>query len=174
MTSGEVDTLPSSSGAYVLKPTVDQPAPPDALDLPVNLVRLGWVRARGLLVVVLRCVDHWVHKSHLVCKNTRNCVLCGAGDNRLKQVGLEEKRAERLLFRAESDVISKSLPPQQLERFCKQDGIWWSTGKFDSSTRLKFEDVELNLPFFDENVIAPVVPVVRDGSGIFHAYVTVI
>ena len=43
MTSGEVDTLPSSSGLYALKSTVDQPAPPDALDLPVNLVRLGWV-----------------------------------------------------------------------------------------------------------------------------------
>ena len=68
-------------------------------------------------MVVLRCVDHWVHKSHLVYKHTRNCVLCGAGDDKLKQVGLEEKRAERLLFRAESVVISKSLPPQQLERF---------------------------------------------------------
>ena len=100
-------------------------------------------------MVVLRCVDHRVHKSHLVSKDTRNCVLCGPGDDKLK-VGLEEKRAERLFFRAESDLISKTLPPQQLERFfCKQDGIWWSTGKFDSSTRFKFEDVELDLPFFD-------------------------
>ena len=131
MTSGEVDTLPSSSGLFLFKPTVDQPAPPDALDLPVNLVRLGWVRARDLLIVVLRCVDHWVHRSRLVCKSTRNCVLCGPGDDKLK-VGLEEKRAERLLFRAESDLISKNLPPRQLERFRKQDGIWWSTGKFDS------------------------------------------
>ena len=127
-------------------------------------------------MVVLRCVDQWVHKSRLVCKSTRNCVLCGAGDNKIKQVGFEEQRAERLLFRAEmesgccpwsrspwtSDIISKSLPSQQLERFRKQDGIWWSTGKFDSSTRFKCEDVEMDLPFFDDNAISPVVPVVRD------------
>ena len=115
MTSGEVDTLPSSTGLYFVKSVVDQPAPPETLDLPVNLVHHGWVRARNLLMVLLRCVDHWIHKSHLVCKSTRNCVLCGAGDSKLKQVGLEEKRAERLLFRAESDLINKSLPPQQLE-----------------------------------------------------------
>ena len=30
--------------------------------------------------------------------------------------------------------------------------------------------MELNLPFFDEDLIAPVVPVVRDSSSIFHAY----
>ena len=56
---------------------------------------------------------------------------------------------EQRNFSSESDRISKVLPSQQLERFRKQDGIWWSTGKFDSSTRFKFEDVELDLPFFD-------------------------
>ena len=30
--------------------------------------------------------------------------------------------------------------------------------------------MELDLPFFDEHVISPVVPVVRDSSSIFHAY----
>ena len=34
----------------------------------------------------------------------------------------------------------------------------------------KCEDVEMDLPFFDDNIISPVVPVVRDTSGIFHAY----
>ena len=28
----------------------------------------------------------------------------------------------------------------------------------------------MDLPFYDEDLISPVVPVVRDGSGIFHAY----
>ena len=170
MTSEEVDTLPSSNGLYSVKHVVDQLAPPDTLDLPVNLVHHDWVRARNLIMVVLRCVDHWIHKSHLVCKITRNCVLCAAGDDKLKQVGLAEKRAERLMYRKESGILTKALSPQHLERFRKQDGIWWSTGKFDSSTRFKCEDVEIDLPFFDDNFISPVVPVVRDSSGIFLAY----
>ena len=107
MTSGEVDTLPSSTGLYTVKAVVD----------------LGWVRARNLIMVLLRCVDHWVHKSHQVCKNTRNCILCNAGDSRLKQVGLVEQRAERLMFRKESDIITKVLPSQHLERFRRQEGI---------------------------------------------------
>ena len=92
-------------------------------------------------MVLLRCVDHWIHKSHLVCKNTRNCILCTAGDDKLKQVGLAEKRAEHLIYRKESGIITKVLSPQHLERFQRQDRIW-----FDSSTRFKCEDVEWICP----------------------------
>ena len=97
-------------------------------------------------------------------------MLCNAGDDKLKEIGLLKKRAEHLMFKKESDIITKVLSPQHLERFQKQDGIWWSTGKFDSSTRFKCEDVEGDLPFYDDNIISLVVPVVRDKSGIFHAY----
>ena len=41
MTSGEVDTLPTSNGLYAVKLAVDQLSPPDTLDLPVNLVHHG-------------------------------------------------------------------------------------------------------------------------------------
>ena len=147
MTSGEVDTLPSSSGFYVLKSTVDQPAPPDTLDLPVNLVHLGWVRSRNLLMVVLRCVDHWVHKSHLVCKGTRNCVIVEQETTNSSRLGWRSR--EQRNFSSESDGLSRFSHLNSWRGFRKQDGIWWSTGKFDSSTRFKFEDVELDLPFFD-------------------------
>ena len=170
MTSGEVDTLPSSNGLYSVKPAADQLTPPDSLDLPMNLVHHGWVRARNLLMGLLRCVDRWVHKSHLVCKSTRNCVLCNAGDDKFKEIGMLEKRAEYLMYRKESDIITKTLSPQHLKRFQKQDGIWWSAGKFDSSTKFKCEDLEVDVSFYDDNVISPVVPVVRDGSEIFHSY----
>ena len=94
---------------------MDQPAPLDTLVLPVNLVHHGWVRARNLLMVPLRCVDHWVYKSHLVCKNTRNCILCNAGDDKLKQVGLAEKRAERLMYRRVWHINQGALPSAPVE-----------------------------------------------------------
>ena len=59
MTYGEVDTLPSSNGLYAVKPAVDQLSPPDTLDLPVNPVHHSCVRARNLLMRLLRCVDQW-------------------------------------------------------------------------------------------------------------------
>ena len=66
-------------------------------------------------------------------------------------------------------MVTKTLSPQHLERFQKQDGIWWSTGRFDSSAKFKCEDVEIDVPFYDDNLISPVVPVVRENSGLFHA-----
>ena len=47
--------------------------------------------------------------------------------------------------------------------------IVWSTERFDSSSKFKCEDTELDLPFFDNSEISPVVPVVRDNSSLFHA-----
>ena len=58
----------------------------------------------------------------------------------------------------------------KVENFQDQDGIYWNTGRFDSSARFKCEDVEMSLPFYDDSQIAPVVPVVRDRSELFHAY----
>ena len=58
----------------------------------------------------------------------------------------------------------------KLGNFQNQDGIYWSTGQFDSSARFKCEDVEMDLPFYDDSQIAPVVPMVRDSSELFHAY----
>lgn len=75
------------------------------------------------------------------------------------------------MFRVESARIRSEFPPTKLENFQDQDGILWSTGRFDSSARFKCEDVNMNLPFYDDSEIAPVVPVVRDSSELFHAYV---
>ena len=74
------------------------------------------------------------------------------------------------MFRTESARIRNELPPSKVENFQNQDRIYWSTGRFDSSARFKCEDVEISLPFYDDSQIAPVVPVVRDSSELFHAY----
>ena len=60
--------------------------------------------------------------------------------------------------------------PQKLEKYPEQEGILWSTGRFDSSSKFKSEDVEMTLPFYDDSMIAPVVPAVRESSGLFCAY----
>ena len=75
------------------------------------------------------------------------------------------------MFRMESARIRSELPPMKLDRFQDQGGILWSMGRFDRSTKLRCVDLEMDLPFYDESEIAPVVPVVRDSSGLFHAYV---
>ena len=49
------------------------------------------------------------------------------------------------MFRQESELVTRALPPQKLERFQKADGIWWSTGRFDSYSKFKCEDVEMDL-----------------------------
>ena len=136
----------------------------------MSLVHYGWTKARKLLTVLLKCVDRWVHRSHLECKGTRDCSLCVAGDDQVKMAGALEKRLDLLIFRKESRVLSSILSNQQMERFQRQNGVWWSTGRFDSSTRFKFEDVEFDLPFYDDELISPVVPVVRESSEVFHAY----
>ena len=51
-----------------------------------------------------------------------------------------------------------------------KDGILLSTGRFDSSAKFKCEDVEMDLPFYDDSRIAPVVMVVRERSLLFHFY----
>ena len=119
---------------------------------------------------LLKLVDLWVHKAHLKCGSTRNCTQCSAGASRLQINSVLERRAETLMFRAESARIRNKLPPSKLGNFQNQDGIYWSTGRFYSSARFKCEDVDMNLPFYDYSQIAPVVPVVRDSSELFHAY----
>lgn len=74
------------------------------------------------------------------------------------------------MFRQESELVTKALPPQKLERYESVDGIWWSIGRFCRSSRFKFEDIEMNLPFFDDAEIAPVVSLVRESSCLFYAY----
>ena len=110
MTTGEIETLPSHTELYTAQPVADQPLAPDGLDLSINLARYGWVKAKNLLMTLLKCVDHWVHRSQLVCKSTRNCIVCHAGDDQLKRAVLLEKRAEYLLFRKESDMITSPSP----------------------------------------------------------------
>ena len=80
-----------------------------------------------------------------------------------------EKQAETLIFRNESAKLRNELPPSKLGIFQNQDGIYWSTGRFDSSVRFKCEGVNMDLPFHDNSQTAPVVPVVTDSSELFHA-----
>ena len=119
---------------------------------------------------LLRLVDLLFHKARLVCSNTRNCTLCCAGASRLQTNSALEKRAETLMLRRESARIRNEFPSLKLENFQDQDWILWSTGRFDSSTRFKCEDAEMDLPFYDDSEIAPVVPVVRDRAQLFYAY----
>ena len=167
MTSAEVDD-PSQPGLYGLKPIANQLPPRDGL-LPFNLVRYGWVKGRNMTISLLKIVDHWVHRSRL-CPGTRNCTLCSAGGGRLKMTSALERRAENLMFRLESAAIQKKLPPAKISNFKYHEGILWSTGRFDSLARFKCEDVELDLPFYNNSSIALVVPVVRQESLIFHSY----
>ena len=168
MTSSEVDTDPSHSGVFSFKPVANLLTPRDGL-LPFNLVRYGWVRGRNLVMSLLKFVDIWFHKSRL-CKGTRNCSLCKAGEGRLNQTIALEKRVENLMFRLESAVIKEECPPTKISNFKYHNNILWSTGRFDSHSKCKCEDLEIELPFFDNSTIAPVVPVVREESQIFHSY----
>ena len=81
-----------------------------------------------------------------------------------------ERIAENLMFRLESAAIQKELPPAKISNFKYHEGILWSTGRFDSLAKFKCADVEMDLPFYNNSSIAPVVPVVREESLIFHSY----
>ena len=75
VTTGEVETLPPQHGVFKLQPIANQPARPDGLDLPLDLVRHGWTKGRALTMGLLRLVGLWFHKAHLKCSSTRNCTL---------------------------------------------------------------------------------------------------
>ena len=106
MTTGEVETLPTQHGLFKLQPAPNQPPRPDGLDLPFNLVRHGWSKGVALTMGLLRLVDQWVHKAHLVCRSTRNCTLCSAGASRLQTYSMLEKRAETLIFKTQERAPS--------------------------------------------------------------------
>ena len=74
-----------------LQPAANQPSRPDGLDLPFGLVRLGWRRGISLTMSLLRLVDLWFHKAHIVCASTRNYTLCSAGASRLQTYSVLEK-----------------------------------------------------------------------------------
>lgn len=169
MMSGEVDTDPSQPGQYKVEIIANQLPGPDGLHLPFNLVRYGWVRGKSLTMSLLKIVDPMVHKSCLCC-HTRNCTMCSAGDGKLKLTCSLEKMVEHVMFLLESTMVLQVLSPMKMARYQYHDGILWSTGRFDSSAKFKFEDVEMDLPFYDDSRIAPVVPVVRDKSDLFHSY----
>ena len=107
-----------------LQPAANQQSRPDGLDLPFNLVRLGWSRGISLTMGLLKLVDLWFHKAHLVCASTRNCTLCSAGASRFQICSVLEKRAETLIFRRESAKLRNKLPPSKLGIFQNQDGIY--------------------------------------------------
>ena len=65
-----------------------------------------------------------------------------------------ERRAENLMFRLVSTVIRHEFPPGKIANFRYYDGILWSTGRFDSLAKFKCEDVEMDLPFYDNLSIA--------------------
>ena len=46
----------------------------------------------------------------------------------------------------------------------------WSTGRLDSFVKFKCEDVEMELLFYNDSSVAPVVPVFREKSALFHFY----
>ena len=108
---------PLQQGLFKLQPAVNQPSCLDGLDLLFNLVRLGWSRGISLTMGLLRLVDLWFHKAHLVCASTKNCTLCTAGASRFQTYSVLEKRAETLIFRRESAKLKNKLPPSKLGIF---------------------------------------------------------
>ena len=108
---------------------------------------LTWFATDGLTMSLLKLVDLWIPKAHLVCESTRNCTLCCAGDSRIQASSALERRAETLMFRTESVRIRSEFPLSKLGNFQDQDGILWSKGRLDSSAKFKCEDVEMDLPF---------------------------
>ena len=52
----------------------------------------------------------------------------------------------------------------------KKYGILGSIGRFDSSSKCQCQDTEVELPFFDNLDISPVMPVILESSSLFHAY----
>ena len=143
MTAGKVETVQPQLGVFSFKVVANQLPPPDGLDLPFNLVCYEWIKGRFLTMSLLQIVDLWIHKSRLVCGSTRNCTLCCTGDSRLQITSALKKRAKTLMFRMESARIRSELPPMKLDQFQDQSGILWSTGRFDSSTKFKCEDMEM-------------------------------
>ena len=77
---------------------------------------------------------------------------------------------EQFLFKRETELINRTVPTQKLKKFKAKDRILWTAGRFDSSSEFKCQDTEVELLFFDNLYISPMVPVVLESLSLFHSH----
>ena len=128
----------------------------------VDLIGLGWFRARRLVGTILNVTKVW---KKLIGKDVPDqCTTYPGGD-----IAHREREIDTVLFRYESVVIKSSLPKNKLSTFIEEEDILYYRGRFDEDN--VFTQVDLDkVPILDAQQFLGKKPVVLVDSEIFFSY----
>ena len=136
----------------------------------IDLIGLGWFRARRRIATSLRVGRMWkhnaIHKTPLA-----QCEKCEQLFT--QDLHVTELEVDSILFRHESSVIRKSVPKKKLELFFEDQGIFYYRGRFDENN--VFSKVDLDgVEFLDAPECLGRKPVVLADSEVFFAYLVAV
>ena len=136
----------------------------------IDIISLGWFRARRLLACLLKALRTWKHNA-LHKSNLAQCLKCkGVLDQELHVTELE---VDAILFSHESAMIRKIIPNKKLDRFYLDQGIFYYRGRFDENNIFSRADLD-GVEFLDAPECLGRKPVVLADSEIFFAYLVAV
>ena len=133
----------------------------------IDLIGLGWFRARRRLARVLIAWEKWTHKAlHLIIKNN-DCHICQTQTP--SKDPILSQRVDNVLFRHETKIIKTFVSPSRLNRFSERDSILYYPSRLSSDNPFRFQDLD-DIPFLDATEFADPIPVVFSDSDIFFSF----
>ena len=131
----------------------------------IDIIGLGWFRARRNIAKLIKFGRLWRHKTHK--SQHPSCAECTG--TKIEGLHAVEQDVDSVLFRHESLVIKSSFPKKKLVQFVEDSGILYYCGRFDDNSI--FSQVDLDaVQFLDAPECFGRKPVVLVDSEIFYAY----
>ena len=147
--------------------------PPKDENFFVDLITLGWQRARNTISTVILAFRTWKHRA---CQGVQrkcgsNCWVCDNSDTSpaVKKSDLMNE-AEKIIFKRESERVLQSFPKGKQKAFVLKEGIVYYNGRLDAKNQFTSKDLDTQV-FFDAFEFSGLVPVVRATSDVFFSYV---
>ena len=147
--------------------------PPKGENFFVDLITLGWQRARNTISTVIWAFRTWKHRAsqnvHKECGS--GCWHCTNSD--LSQAAKKSdlmNEAEKIIFKFESEKVLQSFPKGKQRAFVLKEGIVYYNGRLDGQNQFTTKDLDTQV-FFDAFEFSGLIPVVRATSDVFFSYV---
>ena len=142
----------------------------------IDLIRLGWFRAKRVIGVILKFKDKLVHRIRHRTKEDGSKKIEGLEEcNQCIESNLNQydMRAEEILFRHETKMIIMTVPTSKLTKFTMENDILIFTGRLSEENPFRFRDLD-EVPFLDAPQIIGAVPVVMAESEVYYSYLMAI
>ena len=141
----------------------------------VDLISLGWQRARSSLSATIHAFGKWYHVIHSKSSEySAKCFIC-----QTKQLSQSElcsalmAKVEEYLFKRETALILATTTEAERKKFVLKDDVLFYSGRLDDTRQFSSVDLDLEI-FFDNLEFTGLCPVVRSSSPLYFAYVVYI